>query len=272
MIKRGQIRVAKSSRVVPTDSCRTLVRLVNGPSGELPAITKQERILKILKDASEWLPSEQFLPVGNKTFASLKGCIQILRQKSHNMGTRTIHEDGETTTFYRLISGASTRCGISGSRAKGQRSCLNASITTMTPEQAQQLIETSNAGGLNRLKKAKVNRFAGEMSKGKWALNGESIIISVTGRILDGHHRLKACILSKQSFETVLVTDAPDDTSTASILASAARLRTHCTSPGTALPWGKPGRWAKEWAGPSIQQSMAIHSIRHHPPIGLASG
>src|SRR5215831_11478347 len=61
--------------IVRTDSCRTLVSLIDGPSGELPAITKQERILKILKDATEWVPSEQFPAVGNKNAPSLKSCI-----------------------------------------------------------------------------------------------------------------------------------------------------------------------------------------------------
>lgn len=68
------------------------------------------------------------------------------------------------------------------------------------------------AGAKNRLKRSKIKRLKGEMELGRWRLNGETVKIAPNGKVLDGHHRLLAAIESKRAFETVLVTNAPEDT------------------------------------------------------------
>lgn len=50
------------------------------------------------------------------------------------------------------------------------------------------------------------------MKAGRWKLNGEAIIFGVSGRLLNGQHRLKACVLANMPFDTVIVKGAEDST------------------------------------------------------------
>lgn len=49
-----------------------------------------------------------------------------------------------------------------------------------------------------------VRNLANDMRRGKWELNGESIKISKDGTLVDGQHRLEACIESNTSFTTIV--------------------------------------------------------------------
>lgn len=68
----------------------------------------------------------------------------------------------------------------------------------ITPEQAAALLSTS--AGNRSIRKSMIDRYASDMIAGKWLLNGEPIIISKTGKLLEGHHRLLACIKSGAPF------------------------------------------------------------------------
>ena len=57
-----------------------------------------------------------------------------------------------------------------------------------------------------------VSKYGKDMLDGKWALNGETIKIATTGRVLDGQHRLWASANNSVAFETMLVTDLPEET------------------------------------------------------------
>jgi len=52
-----------------------------------------------------------------------------------------------------------------------------------------------------------VNLLASEMARGRWKLNGDPIRFSRDGRLLDGQHRLWACVESGESFASVVVMD-----------------------------------------------------------------
>lgn len=74
----------------------------------------------------------------------------------------------------------------------------------MNPTMAELLLKSQ---GLNRpLRKGHVDKLAGIMKRGEWLLNGDAIRVANTGRLLDGQHRLHACIRSGASFWTFLVT------------------------------------------------------------------
>ena len=64
----------------------------------------------------------------------------------------------------------------------------------MTPEKAKELLDINvrNRSINQRL----VNRIAGDISKGNWQVNGETIKVSSTNKLLDGQHRLSAIIKS----------------------------------------------------------------------------
>lgn len=48
-----------------------------------------------------------------------------------------------------------------------------------------------------------INKYAIQMSEGKWHLNGEAIIINDKGLTDNGYHRLAACIQAGVPFQTV---------------------------------------------------------------------
>lgn len=75
---------------------------------------------------------------------------------------------------------------------------------TITPEYASELL-TKNT--LNRpVNQATVDDYAAQMEKGLWKLNGEPVIVSTTGNLLDGQHRLLACVKANVGFTTVITT------------------------------------------------------------------
>lgn len=81
---------------------------------------------------------------------------------------------------------------------------LTSNVQTITPEYAAELLAKNF---LNRpVNKITVDDYAAQMSKDLWKLNGEPILISSTGNLIDGQHRLHACIQSGKPFQTVIIT------------------------------------------------------------------
>lgn len=76
-------------------------------------------------------------------------------------------------------------------------------VEIITPNIARGLLETTI---INRdIRPMHVRALAGEMESGRWVLNGESLIISDQGSLLDGQHRCQAVVDSGQSIETIVV-------------------------------------------------------------------
>lgn len=80
----------------------------------------------------------------------------------------------------------------------------------ITPEYASILLGNNDNNRALSLKIAK--QYAEEMKAGNWQLNGDAIRIDINGKLLDGQHRLKACILSGISLETLIITGLPKST------------------------------------------------------------
>lgn len=73
----------------------------------------------------------------------------------------------------------------------------------VTPEIASKWLST---GGANRtLSQSHVDKLGRDMKANKWRLNGETVIISEEGKLLDGQHRCQASVQYNASFETVVV-------------------------------------------------------------------
>jgi len=73
----------------------------------------------------------------------------------------------------------------------------------ITPAIAAEWLKSNT---LNRpLRRQHVAFLAGEMKSGNWLLNGESIKISEDENVIDGQHRLHACIDSGVTFKTTVV-------------------------------------------------------------------
>lgn len=86
---------------------------------------------------------------------------------------------------------------------------MKVEIKYINPETAEALLSTT---GFNRaVSHYRVATLANEMRCGKWQLNGETIIISKSGRLLDGQHRLYAIMESGCTVQMMIATGAPDN-------------------------------------------------------------
>jgi hypothetical protein len=88
----------------------------------------------------------------------------------------------------------------------------------ITPERAAGLLKKhfellkSRPQAKNRhLDKARIEIYSRDMSADNWELNGETIKRGADGRLIDGQHRLHACVKSGKPFKTLMVENAPDD-------------------------------------------------------------
>jgi hypothetical protein len=152
-----------------------------------------------------------------------------------------------------------------------------ATVMTITPDMA--------AGFMGRNRKNRpirdddVNTYARDMIAGTWPVNGETIKIARNDDILDGQHRLLACMRAKVPFRTYIVTGLPpetQDTIDCGITRTAAdQLGLHGEYQPKSL--AAITRWAIRWAaghrgraiGGSIKPSHSevIGFIRANPEI-----
>lgn len=76
----------------------------------------------------------------------------------------------------------------------------------ITPADAARWLE--NKASNRPLSESRWYRYAIDMIEGRWELNGEAIIIGSDGRLIDGQHRLKACVESDISFWSMVTEGA----------------------------------------------------------------
>lgn len=80
---------------------------------------------------------------------------------------------------------------------------METKLTTITPAMAAQWLE--NAAPNRKQRENMIARYARDMGTGNWQINGSTIVRDPAGKILDGQHRLKACIYAGVSFKTLVV-------------------------------------------------------------------
>lgn len=77
----------------------------------------------------------------------------------------------------------------------------------ITPPEAEEMLADNQC---NRpIRQVRIDRFARDMSNDQWDLNGETVKLSDAGSLLDGQHRLLACIKADMPFETYLIRNLP---------------------------------------------------------------
>lgn len=85
---------------------------------------------------------------------------------------------------------------------------LQVEVREITPDVANEMLGHNDANrGIAALL---VEKYARDMSRGAWALNGQTIKFGTTGRLLDGQHRLQASVLSGHSFPAIIVRGLDD--------------------------------------------------------------
>jgi hypothetical protein len=79
----------------------------------------------------------------------------------------------------------------------------------ITPDLAEELLKTND--NIRNVKKGVVGRYAADMMLGRWRVTGETIIFDKKGRLKNGQHRLRSCILSGVPFTTWVVVGVDPD-------------------------------------------------------------
>lgn len=80
---------------------------------------------------------------------------------------------------------------------------LNIATEVITPDLACAYLERNT--GNRHIRQTHVTRLARDMITGNWKLNGEPISFDKEGNLINGQHRLWACIMAKVNFETVVI-------------------------------------------------------------------
>lgn len=78
----------------------------------------------------------------------------------------------------------------------------------MTPAMAREILG-HNDNNRNPDERA-IQKLVVQMASGKWVLNGDTIVISESGRLLDGQHRLTAVVLSRSTVPMLVARGARD--------------------------------------------------------------
>lgn len=86
---------------------------------------------------------------------------------------------------------------------------IQAEVTTITPTRARRLIDGQKNIRTPSMKLVK--RYAADMASGRWDINGEAIKLDADGNLIDGQHRLLACIESGKEFRTLIVEGVESD-------------------------------------------------------------
>lgn len=81
---------------------------------------------------------------------------------------------------------------------------MNITVEVITPERAVELL--ANNPNNRNIRKSRVTVLARAMKQGDWAENGAAIRVASDGRLMDGQHRLTACVQSGVPFKTVVIT------------------------------------------------------------------
>lgn len=86
---------------------------------------------------------------------------------------------------------------------------IKTEIITVTPELAEELLARNTKN--RRPSPANLLKVKEAMSAGEWELNGEAIKVATDGTILDGQHRLMACVELGIPFKTLIVYGLPNE-------------------------------------------------------------
>ena len=76
-------------------------------------------------------------------------------------------------------------------------------VEAWNPELAKEAL--SKGGANRRVNSSKVSIYAAMMKDGKWEMNGETVKLSRTGKIIDGQHRLHAIVKSGKTVKILTV-------------------------------------------------------------------
>lgn len=87
---------------------------------------------------------------------------------------------------------------------------IQTEIVTITADKARDLLARNTSN--RKVSKTNLNVVVAALRRGEWKVNGEAIKVAEDGTILDGQHRLIACMETGIAIRTLVVTGLPADT------------------------------------------------------------
>ena len=85
---------------------------------------------------------------------------------------------------------------------------MNNEIMTVTPDLARYFLSKST--GNRRMQKGVIENYAKQMAAGNWPVSPQGISFGKSGRLLDGHHRIRAVVKSDIPVQFVVWKDVDD--------------------------------------------------------------
>lgn len=167
---------------------------------------------------------------------------------------------------------------------------------TITPEIAEKLLAQNSSN--RKVSQRNLDVIKESMSRGEWVLNGEAIKVDRKGKVLDGQHRLMACLETGTTFKTLVVYGLPDaaqdsmDTGKSRTLADVLSIRGYKNAAALAAivvaimraeRWGIRAGAINQRGNPiTIKQAMARIEVEpdltelptivmQHPRVGISS-
>lgn len=86
---------------------------------------------------------------------------------------------------------------------------IQTQVMRITPEMARDWLDKNVSN--RRLSQSAVENYAKAMKANEWSLNGEALIFDSSGILVNGQHRLTACVQSGCSFDSVVVFNVSKD-------------------------------------------------------------
>lgn len=81
---------------------------------------------------------------------------------------------------------------------------LEVSIREITPEEALQILDRNPDN--RSVRQQRVQQYARDMKAGRWRIGAGALLFNGNGDLMDGQHRLLACVLAGKPFSTVVIT------------------------------------------------------------------
>ena len=85
---------------------------------------------------------------------------------------------------------------------------IRMSVEKITPKRAERYLKQNDRN--RKLSPKTVAKYAKSIRTGEWQVNGQSIIFSADGRLLDGQHRLSAVVVAGKPIETCVIRGIQD--------------------------------------------------------------
>lgn len=87
---------------------------------------------------------------------------------------------------------------------------IKTEVVVITPEIAEALLGRNTHN--RNISQTNLENIVNSLRLGEWEFNGEAIKIAADGKILDGQHRLVACVTTGIAFKTLIVYGLPEST------------------------------------------------------------